>query len=292
MVAIKFLPLAALLSTAIALPRGQPVYNSYEEDDTCEADEPEPKLSVTSAAPLVSTTIPTSSSVLSSAVLTSSTPTLAVVLSVASSVVSNAVQVSSFPTTPAAITSAAAVATSAKASSAVPSAAAAAASSVASTGGNTTYAGVNIAGFDFGCSTDGTCTVSSSQGPLTTLGNGGGDGIGQMKHFSTDRGLNIFRLPVGWQYLTNSNADFATLDSTNFGNYDTLVQGCLATGAQCIIDVHNYARYNGKIIGQDSSAPTNDQFAALWSNIAAKYADNTAVWFGIMNEVSLTRFLG
>jgi endoglucanase len=27
------------------------------------------------------------------------------------------------------------------------------------TGNQTTYAGINIAGFDFGCGTDGTCTV-------------------------------------------------------------------------------------------------------------------------------------
>ena len=34
-------------------------------------------------------------------------------------------------------------------------------------GGKTKYAGVNIAGFDFGCQTDGTCTVSGVYPPLT-----------------------------------------------------------------------------------------------------------------------------
>jgi len=146
----------------------------------------------------------------------------------------------------------------------------------------TQYAGVNIAGFDFGCTTDGTCVTSSAYPPLTSTG--GPDGIGQMKHFVNDRGLNLFRLPVGWQYLTNNNGDYSTLDSGNLAKYDQLVQGCLSTGAKCIIDVHNYARYNGKIVGQDSGAPTAAQFAKLWTNIATKYASNTNIIFGIMNE--------
>jgi endoglucanase len=51
---------------------------------------------------------------------------------------------------------------------------------------------------------------------------------------------------------------------------------------QCILDVHNYARWNGKIIGQ--GGPTNDQFAALWTSLATKYAKSPNVVFGIMNE--------
>jgi endoglucanase len=59
---------------------------------------------------------------------------------------------------------------------------------------------------------------------------------GQMQHFVKDDGMNLFRLPVGWQYLLNNKLG-GTLDSGNFGKYDQLVQACLATGASCIIDV-------------------------------------------------------
>ena len=135
--------------------------------------------------------------------------------------------------------------------------------------------------------------------PLTALG--GSDGAGQMQHFVQADGLNLFRLrkhghptpsdngfliislaAVSWQFLINSNsltsnttnttlqAATGTLDPTNFGMYDMLVQACLATGAHCIIDVHNYARFNNLIIGQDEGGPTNAQFANLWSQIAAK----------------------
>lgn len=109
----------------------------------------------------------------------------------------------------------------------------------------------------------------------------GADGIGQMDHFVRDDGLNVFRLPVGWQYLTNDEED-GTLSSATFPIYDQLVQACLATGAYCIIDVHNYARYNGEIIGQ--GGPTNAVFASLWASIATYYQDQSRIIFGIMNE--------
>ena len=104
-----------------------------------------------------------------------------------------------------------------------------------------------------------------------------------MQHFVSDTGLNAFRLPVGWQYLVNNKLG-GTLDATNFGKYDTLVQNCLKAGAAlCIVDVHNYARWNGNIIGQ-SSQVTNAQFTSLWTQLATKYASNTKVAFGLMNE--------
>ena len=67
-----------------------------------------------------------------------------------------------------------------------------------------------------------------------------------MQHFVNDDGFNVFRLPVGWQFLTNDVLT-GTLDEDNFAEYDALVQACLATGASCIIDVHNYARFNGEV---------------------------------------------
>ncbi|KAI0685501.1 glycoside hydrolase superfamily [Cerioporus squamosus] len=142
--------------------------------------------------------------------------------------------------------------------------------------GKLRFAGVNIAGFDFGCSTDGTCSASGAWPPLTQYY--GNDGEGQMQHFVKDDGFNVFRLPVGWQYLTDGVLG-GTIDEDNFAEYDALVQACLNTGASCIIDIHNYARWNGKIIGQ--GGPTNEQFAELWSSVAAKYANNSKIIFGV-----------
>ena len=57
-----------------------------------------------------------------------------------------------------------------------------------------------------------------------------------MQHFAKDDGMNIFRLPVGWQYLVNGKLG-GTLDAGNFGRYQSLVQACLGTGAYCMLDV-------------------------------------------------------
>jgi endoglucanase len=88
---------------------------------------------------------------------------------------------------------------------------------------------------------------------------------------------------VSWQFLVNNQLG-GTLDTTNFGKYDQLMQACLSTGAYCAIDIHNFARFNGQIIGQSSGGPTDAQFADLWSQLATKYKSNGKVVFGLMNE--------
>ncbi|KAG9026493.1 Endoglucanase EG-II [Tulasnella sp. JGI-2019a] len=139
--------------------------------------------------------------------------------------------------------------------------------------GTLAHTGVNIAGFDFGCDTSGTCVASQMQPPSS--------GAAQMQHFVSN-GMNTFRLPIGWQNIQPTLG--GALSSSVLSQYDSLVQACLATGSWCIIDIHNYARWNGNIIGQSNGAVTNAQFANLWSQIATKYASQSKIIFGIMNE--------
>ena len=77
-------------------------------------------------------------------------------------------------------------------------------------------------------------TASSAYPPLKQYY--GPDGVAQMQHFVNDDHFNTFRLPVGWQFLVNDKLG-GSLDPTNAGKYDELVQPCLALGALCIIDV-------------------------------------------------------
>jgi endoglucanase len=91
-----------------------------------------------------------------------------------------------------------------------------------------------VAGFDFGMVTTGTQDQ-------TQIVDESSDGVNQMRHFVQQDKFNIFRLPTGWQYITNNQIG-GNLDSTNFGKYNTLVQGCLSLEALCIVDIHNYAR--------------------------------------------------
>ncbi|KAM3512959.1 hypothetical protein MY11210_003359 [Beauveria gryllotalpidicola] len=141
------------------------------------------------------------------------------------------------------------------------------------------YLGVALSGIDFGCDIDGSCPLDKIGLPLKNYG--GADGKAQMEHFVDNDKLNIFRLPVSWQFLTNAKGG-STLDAQGWESYDTLMQTCLDTGAYCMIDLHNFARFDKAIIGQ--GGPSDATFAQLWANIAGKYADNDKVVFGIMNE--------
>ncbi|KAG5980171.1 hypothetical protein E4U55_004312 [Claviceps digitariae] len=144
--------------------------------------------------------------------------------------------------------------------------------------GKMKYLGVAIAGIDFGCQINGDCPTENVQVPLAALG--GADSADQMRHFVEDDGMNVFRLAMTWQYITAGQPS-DKLDKVNWGNFDKLVQACLGTGAYCMLDLHNFARYNG-IIGQ--GGPTNEVFAALWTRIATHYVKEKKIIFGLMNE--------
>ena len=76
-----------------------------------------------------------------------------------------------------------------------------------------------------------------------------------------------------------------SLNSTNIDKYDRLVQSCLVTGAHCVIEIHNFARWNGKVIGQSPpDGPADDHFVSLWTQLATKYAGSDRVIFELMNE--------
>ncbi|GAP87480.2 putative endoglucanase viii [Rosellinia necatrix] len=134
--------------------------------------------------------------------------------------------------------------------------------------------GVAIAGGEFGCQIDGTCPPESAQLPLN-------DGPTQMNHFVADDGINVLRIPTSWQFLVNNQLGGA-IDASSFSKYDQLVQSCLDSGARCMIDIHNFARWDGQIIGQ--GGPTDEQFASFWGELAGKYATDDKIIFELMNE--------
>ncbi|KAF8866278.1 glycoside hydrolase [Acephala macrosclerotiorum] len=134
-----------------------------------------------------------------------------------------------------------------------------------SSAGTVKIAGVNLSGFDWGCSTDLNSPFPFSSSPDTDFATG--NVRRQMTHFVNDDGFNVFRLPVAWQWIIN-NATAAS-GVLHEGNIELFVQACLAAGASCII-------------GQ--GGPSNATFAQLWGNLAAKYASQPKVIFEIMNE--------
>jgi len=128
--------------------------------------------------------------------------------------------------------------------------------------------GVNLAGFDFSVATDGSFNGTGVAPPAS-----------QAPHFAS-QGANLFRIPFAWQLATPTLG--GSLDSSFLSKYDAVVNNALNTGAYVIIDLHNYARWNGGVINQ--GGPTNAQFASVWSQLASHYASQSKIIFGVMNE--------
>jgi endoglucanase len=92
-------------------------------------------------------------------------------------------------------------------------------------------------------------------------------------------GMNAFRLPFCWERLQPSATQ--ALDDAELTRMDATVNYATARGAYVILDPHNYASYQGKLIG---AGTTNEMFADFWSRVAAHYRNNDHVIFGLMNE--------
>ena len=87
----------------------------------------------------------------------------------------------------------------------------------------------------------------------------------------------------------------STFNETHFGFFADAINYITTTkGAYAILDPHNYMRYNdpsqqpltGSIIGDtsDPKAATTEQFGEFSGELAGRFANNSNVIFGLMNE--------
>jgi len=104
-------------------------------------------------------------------------------------------------------------------------------------------------------------------------------GAAEAKYFQ-NQGMNLIRLPFLWERLQNKLD--APFDADELNRLKKLVEEITAQGQSVIIDVHNYARYQGKIIGSPE-VPVKS-FACFWKQLATSFKDNPRVLFGLMNE--------
>lgn len=75
------------------------------------------------------------------------------------------------------------------------------------------------------------------------------------------------------------------LSETYFGKMDVSVQRALSKGATVILNVHNFARYNGQVVGASGSTVTTAHLSDLWVRLAGKYSTQQGhVILGMMNE--------
>ncbi len=96
-----------------------------------------------------------------------------------------------------------------------------------------------------------------------------------------DKGLTLVRLPCRWERL--QRALNAPLDPDELALLDGVIAAAAARDMAVILDIHNYARYGGAVIG--TPAVPHTAFADLWLRLAEHYRAEKAVWaYGLMNE--------
>lgn len=128
--------------------------------------------------------------------------------------------------------------------------------------------GVNLAGAEFG----------------STRGKYGTDyiypGISQLDYFKS-KGVELVRLPFTWERMQPSLG--GELDPAELARMVRFLDAAAERGFKVVIDLHNYGRYDGKVIG--SADVSVAEFKDFWTKLASVLKDHPAIWgFGIMNE--------
>lgn len=130
------------------------------------------------------------------------------------------------------------------------------------------YAGVNLAGAEF----------NSSKKPGVLYKDYLYPSESDYAYFAS-KGMNTIRLPFLWERLQpQANA---ALDATQLSYLRTAVNRAKAQQMSIVLDVHNYAKYNGQRLGNDLPDAV---FADLWRRLAGEFKNDDAVIFGLMNE--------
>jgi endoglucanase len=100
-----------------------------------------------------------------------------------------------------------------------------------------------------------------------------------------ERNLKLVRLPFRWERIQpRLNGE---LNSVELGRMLATLDHAKKYNMQVILDMHNYYRYHGKMIGSNE-VPVS-AFADAWRRIAQKVANHPAVYgYGLMNEPHTT----
>jgi len=94
------------------------------------------------------------------------------------------------------------------------------------------------------------------------------------------QGMNAIRLPLLWERLQPQAG--GAFDADYFGKLTAAVAQARRHDLQVVLDVHNYARYQGRRLGDDANSAA--ALADLWRRLAKAFGKDGGVLFGLMNE--------
>ena len=128
--------------------------------------------------------------------------------------------------------------------------------------------GINLSGAEFGSAVPG---VYNQDYTYPTHG--------EIDYYAS-KGMDVIRLPFLWERVQST--ENGPLNSAEIARIDDVVNYAASKGLMVDLDMHNYAKGFGALIG--SAQTPNSAFADVWGKLAAHFADDSNVIFGIMNE--------
>jgi hypothetical protein len=100
--------------------------------------------------------------------------------------------------------------------------------------------------------------------------------------YLASRHYTVVRLPFLWERVQPTLGE--PLDAAALASISGAVQNAASAGMSVILDIHNYARYDGVAYGESGSF-TQAEFADLWTRLSTVFRDDPAVvGYGLMNE--------
>jgi endoglucanase len=93
--------------------------------------------------------------------------------------------------------------------------------------------------------------------------------------------IRMIRLPFRWERLQPSL--YGPLDVDELARLDEFIAAVCTRNMQVILDLHNYARYHGDLIGSPQVPLL--AFTDFWERVASQYRLETCIYaYGLMNE--------
>lgn len=106
-----------------------------------------------------------------------------------------------------------------------------------------------------------------------------GTSLSQYQRWAS-KGIKLFRLGFLWERVQQSLS--GPLDGPATAIITEQLDFINSVGGKCLLDVHNYMKYNGVLIG---SGPTQADLVDLWVKLVTLWKNHPAVWgWGLMNE--------
>ncbi len=98
--------------------------------------------------------------------------------------------------------------------------------------------------------------------------------------FYASRGTQLVRLPFRWESVQPSRG--AALDPAYLDQLASAVASSTSRGMTTVLDVHNYHRYDGAVVG--GGVVGRGDVADLWTRLARAFQHDPLVEFALMNE--------